>query len=31
MNRNELAAARIRHTQAHIDELLAKVDSLILE
>ena len=28
---NELADARIRHTQAHIDELLAKVDSLILE
>ena len=28
---NELANLRIRHTQAHIDELLAKVDSLILE
>ena len=28
---NALAAARIRHTRAHIDELLTKVDSLILE
>ena len=28
---NELAKKRIRHTRAHIDELLAKVDSLILE
>lgn len=28
---NALAAVRIRHTQAHIDELLEKVDSLILE
>lgn len=27
----DLAAVRIRHTQAHIDELLEKVDSLILE
>ena len=28
---NELAAVRIRHTRAHLDELLEKVDSLILE
>ncbi|MBR3502738.1 MAG: phosphotransferase [Clostridia bacterium] len=28
---NELAAIRVRHTRAHIDELLEKVDSLILE
>ena len=28
---NELANLRIRHTQAHIDELLTKVDSLSLE
>ncbi|MBR3741088.1 MAG: phosphotransferase [Clostridia bacterium] len=28
---NDLNAVRIRHTQAHIEELLKKVDSLILE
>ena len=28
---NELTEMRIRHTQEHLDELLEKVDSLILE